>query len=127
MGDTMSGESHVTVKIPRELVEEMDKLLGKHGFRSRGEIAKEAIRRFMENYKDILEAPVLADLNLNEHGVQIAEIQGNKIVGVAQIYFKPPNKVLCEKDESSDCRHVKFALELPEVQEILRKKGWKPK
>jgi len=123
----MSGESHVTVKIPKELVEEMDKLLGRHGFRSRGEIAKEAIRRFMENYKDILEAPVLADLNLNEHGVQIAEIQGNKIVGVAQIYFKPPNKVFCEKDESSDCRHVEFALELPEVQEILRKKGWKPK
>jgi len=38
--------THVTIKIPKELVEEMDKLLGKHGFRSRGEIAKEAIRQF---------------------------------------------------------------------------------
>lgn len=42
---------HVTVKIPRDLIQEMDKLKGKHGFRSRGEIAKEAIRKLLAEYQ----------------------------------------------------------------------------
>ena len=45
----MAGD-HVTVKLPKELVEEMDRLIGKHGFRSRGEITKEAVRDFLRKY-----------------------------------------------------------------------------
>jgi metal-responsive CopG/Arc/MetJ family transcriptional regulator len=44
--------THVTIKIPKELVDEMDRLLGKHGFRSRGEIAKEALRQFLAKYEN---------------------------------------------------------------------------
>jgi len=34
-------------------------------------------------------------------------------------------KEFAKNPESNNCRHVKFALNLPEVQEILQKKGWK--
>jgi len=35
-------EEYVPVKLPRDLIQDMDKLVGTHGFRSRVEIAKEA-------------------------------------------------------------------------------------
>jgi len=43
---------YVPVKIPVDLAEEMDKLKGRYGFRSRGEIAKEAIRRLITLFKE---------------------------------------------------------------------------
>jgi len=43
---------YVTVKIPKDLAKEVDKLVGKHGFTSRGEIAKEAIRKLLQMYKE---------------------------------------------------------------------------
>ena len=48
---------HVTIKIPIELTKEMDKLKGIMGFRSRGEIAKEAIRQLLSHYKETLTTP----------------------------------------------------------------------
>lgn len=38
---------YVDVSLPKELIEEMDKLIGQYGFRSRAEIAKEAIRQLL--------------------------------------------------------------------------------
>ena len=35
---------YINIKLPKDLGVEMDKLIGKYGFKSRGEIAKEAIR-----------------------------------------------------------------------------------
>jgi len=43
---------YTTIKLPNELIAEIDKLIGKHGFRSRGEIVKEAIRAFLKQYAD---------------------------------------------------------------------------
>ena len=45
----MSNE-YVTVKLPKDLADEMDKLLGRFGFTSRAEIAKEAIRKLLQAY-----------------------------------------------------------------------------
>jgi hypothetical protein len=42
---------------------------------------------------------------------------------IIDVYFRPEN-AWCEYCESTDCRHVKFALSLPEVRKILREKGW---
>ncbi|MCW4044243.1 MAG: ribbon-helix-helix domain-containing protein [Candidatus Bathyarchaeota archaeon] len=43
---------YTTIKLPNEMVDEIDKLVGKHGFRSRGEIVKEAIRNFLMRYPE---------------------------------------------------------------------------
>ena len=45
---------YVTIKLPVELVEEMDSLIGKFGFKSRGEIVKEAVRRFLDHYRNVV-------------------------------------------------------------------------
>lgn len=46
----MSNE-YTTLRLPTELVDEIDKLVGKHGFTSRAEVAKEAIRKLLQEYK----------------------------------------------------------------------------
>ncbi|NLB77216.1 MAG: ribbon-helix-helix protein, CopG family [Crenarchaeota archaeon] len=38
------------IRLPAELALEMDKLIGTRGFRSRAEVAKTAIREFLEKY-----------------------------------------------------------------------------
>jgi metal-responsive CopG/Arc/MetJ family transcriptional regulator len=38
----------VTVKLPKPLVDEIDKLVGKRGFQSRTDVASEAIRDFLD-------------------------------------------------------------------------------
>jgi hypothetical protein len=63
-------------------------------------------------------------LNLNEKGVLVWDPELSEAV---QIQFKPQG-ILCEKDESSTCKHVQFALSKSDIQRIIRKKrkeGWK--
>lgn len=123
----MKGEkekTHITVKIPRELIEKMDRLKGKEGFRSRGEIAKVALRKLLDTYKDVIEESVLQHFNLNEDGVAILDRAINMIANVA---FTPKG-IRCDYCETDDCRHIDFALTIPEVQSVVkkrRKEGWK--
>jgi len=42
---------YTTIKIPNDLVAELDVLVGTHGFRSRAEVVKEALRRLLMQYK----------------------------------------------------------------------------
>lgn len=113
-------ERYVTLKIPEELAGAIDNILGKMGFRTRAEFAKEAIRHLLQQYPP---KPLLEHFNMNEDGVLILDrtLHPNRII---EVYFKPDG-ASCELCESSRCRHVEFALSIPRVQEILRKKGWK--
>jgi len=63
--------------------------------------------------------------NLGEDGVRVLDhnIDGKRTKWICDVYFKDA-KVWCEHCDSENCRHVKFALSLPEVQKILKKKGW---
>jgi len=45
-------DNYVTVRIPKELSEEVDKLIGIKGFRSKAEIVKEALRDLLDHYKE---------------------------------------------------------------------------
>lgn len=40
-----------TVKIPENLANEADDLIGRHGFTSRAEVVKAALRRLLQDYK----------------------------------------------------------------------------
>lgn len=47
----MPNEEYRTVKIPKSLADEVDEnLVGKHGFSSRAEVAKEGMRRMLLIY-----------------------------------------------------------------------------
>ena len=42
-----------TVKIPSDLISEIDKVIGKHGFKTRAEVVKEALRKYLLDYKEV--------------------------------------------------------------------------
>jgi hypothetical protein len=67
--------------------------------------------------------------NLDERGVRILDrsLTNQTSKGrIIDVYFKP-DKVLCDWCQSDSCRHVQFALSLPEAQKILFQKGRKVK
>jgi len=41
---------YIFVKIPKSLLDEVDEILGKHGYRSRSEFVKDAIRSLLREY-----------------------------------------------------------------------------
>ena len=45
-----SEAEYVFVKIPKSLLEEVDRIIGKHGYRSRTEFVKDAIRSLLREY-----------------------------------------------------------------------------
>lgn len=43
--------SYSSVSIPRSLIKEIDSLIGVHGYTSRAEVVKEAIRRYLSEVR----------------------------------------------------------------------------
>lgn len=123
---------HGTVRIPKNLVAAIEEFLKtdqakKMGFLHITDIATEAVREFLKERGQYETKPVLEHFNLNAQGVLILDRSLESPKGrLVQVYFKE-QKIFCEIDGQEPCRHKDFALELPEVQEILKKKGWKPK
>jgi Arc/MetJ-type ribon-helix-helix transcriptional regulator len=121
-------DEYTTVRLPKELIEDIDKILrkGVMGYKSRAEFIKEAIREKLRTIpREILEQLSLEHFNICEEGVRVLDRNLDKPRGrIIDIYFKPEN-AWCEYCESTSCKHVNFALSLPEVQKILKHKGWK--
>lgn len=111
---------HITVKIPQELIDEMDKLIGKHGFRSRGEIVKEAVRELLAEYAQ-------SPFEMLNHSYQGVKVIDRKIRRVADVQFSPEG-IYCPVCDAHYCEHIRFALEQPDIQKIVKQKqkeGWK--
>jgi hypothetical protein len=70
----------------------------------------------------------MSHFNVDENGVKILDpslaTEHSPHGRIVDVYFKE-RKAWCEYDDSQNCKHVEFALSLPIVQEILKKKGWK--
>ncbi len=115
--------NYTTIKLPNDLVIEMDQLIGKHGFKSRAEIIKDALRELLTRYKNS-ELPRFEHFNIDPDGARITDRKRHMI---ADIYFKPEG-IFCDLDKSNGCEHIDFALTVPKIQEIIREKikeGWK--
>jgi len=51
IGDRILGEDEYTpVKVPNDLLSEIDRLVGKHGYKSRQEVVKDAVRRLLATF-----------------------------------------------------------------------------
>ena len=64
-------------------------------------------------------------INTDSSGIKIFDrkLTGNRLVHVSFT----PNGVICDYHNSSTCEHVEYALEQPDVKEIIRerrKEGW---
>jgi hypothetical protein len=80
---------------------------------------------YNEHQKDLAGPPKsMWHLNLNAEGVLIWDPDIREAV---QIHFTPKG-ILCVHDETSNCKHIQFAISKPDIQEVIRrrrKEGWK--
>jgi len=70
--------------------------------------------------------PRLEHFNMDARGIKVLDRKLGRNGMIVDVFFKQ-DKVCCEYCESSDCEHTRFALSLPKVQELIKKKGWKLK
>jgi Arc/MetJ-type ribon-helix-helix transcriptional regulator len=113
-------DNYATVRLPKEFALKIDKLIGKQGFTSRAEIVKEAVRVLFSK----LEEEQFIMINHDDLGVKVWD---KKIKNHAQIQFTP-QKVYCCLCDATNCEHIRFAFNQPDVQEAIRerrKEGWK--
>jgi Arc/MetJ-type ribon-helix-helix transcriptional regulator len=112
--------NHVTVKIPKELIQEMDMLIGQRGFRSRGEIAKQAIRQLLDGYKS-------RDFEVVNHDERGVKIRDNKLGRYADVQITPKG-IYCPLCDAHNCEHIRFALTQEDIRKFViqkQKEGWK--
>ena len=121
-------EEYVTFRLPRELVDEMDKLIGKRGFRSRAEIAKEAIRIFLDHYKELIEQTERFEYFNYDEEKDLFRVHDRKLKIYAEM--KPielkngEGALYCLNCQSTTCDHIKFAVTQEKVKKLFAKKGW---
>ncbi|MCL1976900.1 MAG: ribbon-helix-helix domain-containing protein [Candidatus Bathyarchaeota archaeon] len=131
MSEDNKKSEHVSLRIPESLTEEMDQYIGHKGFTSRAEVAKQAIREYIDR-NPLPQQPTEPKLpryervNADDTGCKILDrkIPGNRIVHVT---FTPKG-VQCDYHESSTCEHVEYALDQTDVKEMIKQKkkeGWK--
>jgi len=120
------------ITLQRELVDKIEEYIKMHpemGYKSIADFITDVIREKCFELKILTltpELPLLEHFNINEEGVRILDrsLANHTSKGrIIDVYFKP-DKVLCEYCGSDNCKHVEFALSLPEVRRILSKKGW---
>lgn len=119
------------ISIKKEFADAIEQFVNTHpqyGYRSIAQFLEDSARDRLETLKGFqMLPPPLEHFNLDENGIRILDhslATSNSPKGrIIDVYFKP-NKALCEYDNSTSCRHVKFALGLPKVQKIFKKKGW---
>ncbi len=107
-----------------------DEYRAKYGVRSFSGFVTKVMNDMLELESQKRLNPPMEHFNLTEHGVTILDRSLDPPKGqLIDVDFRPDanNRVQakCEYDETDDCRHVLFALDLPEVQEIFKQKGWK--
>lgn len=113
------------ISLKTELVNEIEEFIKGKSYKSVSDFVHEATRWRMEEIKKInaLPFPILKHFNLDLDGVKIHDSLIHEYVNVA---FKPQG-MLCDHCETNDCYHIKFALTVPAIQEVIRKHvkdGW---
>jgi Arc/MetJ-type ribon-helix-helix transcriptional regulator len=113
-------DNYATVRLPKEFAMKIDKLIGKQGFTSRAEIVKEAVRELLNKYDE-------EQFTMRNHDDLGVKVWDNNLKEHAQIQFTF-DKIYCGLCDATHCEHIRFALNQPDVQELIkekRKEGWK--
>jgi hypothetical protein len=117
----MSEDRHVTVRLRKELVEQIEAFINSKegrmlGYTSRAKFVADACRRYLAEVR-----PPYEHLNTYEDHVKLIDYDLRAIITV---YFREGGLVYCDFHESDHCPHIDYALGIPEVQKALRKKNW---
>jgi hypothetical protein len=122
----MKEELRIYLRADGEIAERFWRIKEHLGLKNDTEVVRSLINWYWRENQEKLQPP-LEHFNIWEEGVRILDRTLGDTTSrglIVDVYFKP-DKAWCEYCESSKCQHVKFALSLPEVQKILRTKGWK--
>lgn len=88
----------------------------------------ECLYKVKNPYFKIADKNLLDHFNIGENGVKIQDVSlATKYSPhgfIIDVYFRD-GKAICEFDNSDNCKHVKYALSLPLVRKIFKKRGWK--
>jgi len=120
MGDNEE-ELRIYLRAEGETAKHFSRIKEHLGLKNDTEVIRSLINWYYREHEEDLQ-PKLKHFNLNPGGVLVHDRDLNSIV---HVYFKP-DRIICEHCGVNGCRHVEFALSLPEVQEILRKRMVKP-
>lgn len=123
MPKTKAKSPHVTVKIPIELIREMDLLVGQHGYKSRAEVAKDGVRKLLDFYGIMRALPRFERVNSDEQGAKVFDRQIGEVV---QVYIRPEG-IHCSYHETNNCEHIEYVLGFKDIQETIKKRkheGW---
>jgi len=95
------------------------KAIKKHmGLENDSEVVRSLITWYYQQLPP--ERPELEHFNVAEDHVTVMD---HKRKMYADVYFRG-NKVFCQLCSDEDCEHVEYALNIPKLQKLLRKKGW---
>ena len=91
----------------------------KLGLKNSTEVVRFLIRKESEKVRE----QYFEHYNLDENGVKVTDHRLRRIVDV----FFRPDGIWCDYHKTNQCCHIDFALGVPVIQKILRKKreeGW---
>lgn len=115
----MEEELKIYVRLNRKETSRFVQIKSFLGLRNDTEVLRAIVNDYWREHKEEFPA-ILEHFNLNEDGVLVKDENAGFIF---QVSFKPQG-IKCECGVTK-CKHTEFALAMPKVQEILRKKGWK--
>jgi len=125
----MSESDYIKISLNRELMEKIKQFIKdypEHGYRTLGQFVEDAVRRRAEELRVFELTPRFEHFNLDEEN-GIVRIKDKKLGIIADIYLRMKNEhpiIWCEADRSTNCEHIKFALQLPKVKDRLEELGW---
>jgi Arc/MetJ-type ribon-helix-helix transcriptional regulator len=101
-------QKYVHLSLPADLMREVDELIqnGTRGYQSRAEVAKDALRRLLDELEASEERPPrLEHMNVFEDHVILRDNDLRRTVFV----YQRNGDLACDLCESSDCIHTRYA------------------
>jgi len=122
------GQDFRGVSLKRELVEQIESFIIEFPqYKSIADFVHEAVRVRMQEIRKLPPLlPRFEHFNLSDNGVRILD-RTLKPKRIVDIYFRPEG-IWCDLCKAHSCEHVDFALNEPEIKQLIEKKrmeGWK--
>lgn len=114
-------EHKVYLRLHGELKDRFLAIKDHLGLKNDTEVCRNIINDYWTRNRNSFQ-PKLRHFNLNPQGILVLDPEVDRLI---QIYIKP-DSILCGHCNVGNCKHTIFALSQPDVQELLRKKGWNP-
>ena len=115
-----------TVKIPKSLLEQIEKIINseygvKIGLRNKNQFVTDAVKKLVQEYSERFN-----HLNMYDDHVKIIDNKLGKLGRIVSVYFKKEGRPWCDYCRESDCIHVQYTWEIADVRKVLEKYRFSP-